>query len=125
MSSLRFTQAPPRPDHIPGDVWDKEWIDLWVGLASIFPVTIGYLGEGKARIWDKKTHLYREPTAAESMNFVAEKLMSPMWISRSALIHACKYSTPRREVILAWLEEESQKGREMFAVPDTVAEYIP
>ena len=54
MSSLRFIKAPPRPDHINEVIWNSEWVGLFVGLASVFPQTIGYLGEGDARKFDEK-----------------------------------------------------------------------
>ena len=125
MSSLRFTKAPPKPDHITADVWEKEWIGLFVGLASVLPLTIGYLGEGHTRIFDDRTKLYRDTTPADSMEYLSDKLCDPMWVSRNDLIYACKYSSPPRPTILAWLEEDPQQGRGMFAVPDSVAEYLP
>lgn len=125
MSSLRFTKAPSRPDHIQTDVWEKEWTDLVVGLASVFPLGIGYLGEGHIRIWDDVTKFYRYPTSNDSMNYLRNELCELMWISRESLVHTCTYFLPPRPVILAWLEEESQKYRTMFAVPDSVAEYLP
>jgi hypothetical protein len=125
MSSLRFTQAPPRPNHISAEVWEREWAGLMVGLASVFPLEIGYLGQGQRRIFDDTKKIFRDATATDSMNYLTNKLCNPMWVSRGALIHACRYSSPPRLAILAWLEEESQRGREMFAVPDSVAEYLP
>ena len=125
MSSLRFTKAPPKPDHIHLDVWEKEWLGLEVGLASVFPLTIGYLGEGNVRIFDELTKLYRDPTAIDSMNYLCTKLSQPMWISRNSLIQSCNYSTPPRPTILAWLQEDAQREREMFAVPEAIATYLP
>lgn len=128
MSSLRFTKSPHRPNHIAAEVWDKEWIGLDVGLASVFPRTVGHLGdlsETLHRVFEKETGMFRHPTQVDSMNHYTEMLSEPMWISRGSLIHACKYSIPVREVILGWLEEETQKYKEIFAVPDSVAEYLP
>ncbi len=111
MSSLRFIKAPPRPDHINEVIWNSEWVGLFVGLASVFPQTIGYLGEGDARKFDEKTYLYRSPTPSETMDYVTDTLSEPMWISRDRLVNSCKHSTPPRPVILSWLEEDAQRGR--------------
>ena len=125
MSSLRFTKAPPRPKHINEAIWNSEWVGLFVGQASVFPLGIGYLGEGDVRIFDEKQKMYRAPTPSDSMNFIKNQLLELKWVSRGSLIHACMYSTPSRPAILAWLDEDEQKSKEMFAVPDSVARYLP
>ncbi len=96
-----------------------------VGLASVFPRYIGYLGEGHARIFDDALKVYRNPTPGDAMNFITNQLIDPMWVSRDALIHTCKFSLPPRPIILAWLDEEGQINREMFAVPHSIATYLP
>jgi hypothetical protein len=125
VSSLRFKKAPPRPEHIPSDIWESEWIGLSVGLVPIFPRTIGYLGAGNARIFDKATKTYRDPTESDAMNHITNLLSDPMWISREALIHSCTCAIPPRPTILKWLEEKGQATRHYFAVTDDVAIYLP
>jgi|GEM_PF-3541032 len=125
MSSLRFTKAPPLPEGIDQDQWNSEWVGLQVGLASVFPLTIGYLGNMPARVFDTETMLWREGEAKDGMNIVTDMLTDPMWVSRESLIHSCQHSSPPRPTILAWLESEPQVGRRVFAVPDSVAEYLP
>lgn len=124
MSSLCFIKAPPRPNHVNEQIWESEWVGLMVGLASVFPLHIGYLGEGEARIFDEQRKVFRAPTSAACMNFITRQWIEPMWISREALMHACKYSMPPRPTILAWLDEGEQIYREMFAVPETIAKYL-
>jgi len=125
MSSLKFTKAPPLPEGVPQEVWDAEWIGLWVGPVSVFPCTIGYLGDMPARVYIPSAGMWREGTPDDGMNTITDKLVDLMWIPRGALIHTCKYFSPLRPTILTWLEEEGQRGREYFAVPDSVAEYLP
>jgi len=125
MSSLCFIQAPPCPDDIDEEVWNNEWIGLSVALSSEFPSTIGYLGEGSARIWDATTSLYRHPTDLDSMNFFTFKLSELAWVSRDSLILGCRNSIPVRQTILNWLESDNQKLREMFSIPKHMGEYIP
>ena len=125
MSSLRFIEAPPLPAGVDRKTWDSEWIGLHVGLASVFPMTVGYLGEGKDRVYDPETKLWREGTPKDGMNTITDMLTDPMWVSREALIHSCQHSLPPRPTILAWLESEPQVGKKVFAVPDAVAEYLP
>jgi hypothetical protein len=125
MSSLRFTKAPAKPFSVPQETWDAEWIGLVVGLASVFPLTIGYLGLGPPRIYDDVKKTFQPPTEVEVMNWWTNGMTEYMWISRFGLIEACKYSTPPRPVILAWLEEDGQQQREYFAVGDASAQYLP
>lgn len=125
MSSLRFTSAPAKPFSVPQEIWDAEWVGLVVGLASEFPQTIGYLGQGPNRTFDDGQKIFRPPTEVEVMNWWTNQQTEYMWVSRFRLVEACKYSTPPRPTILAWLVEDGQKEKEYFAVGDAVAQYLP
>jgi hypothetical protein len=125
MSSLRFIKAPPKPEDISEADWDKEWIGLEVGLASVFPSSLGYLGESPARVFDEEEKTWRHPTATDSIGTLTRKLNQYLWISREMLIHVCSYTSPSRPIILAWLEKPAQENRRKFAVSQTIAEYLP
>lgn len=113
MSSLRFTKAPPKPQGISKKDWEAEWVGLHVGLASVFPRTIGCLGENSPLV------------SVDGMNSITNLLSEHMWISREALVHSCKHSLPPRPLILEWLQTDELAGRDVFAVFDAVAEYLP
>lgn len=125
MPSLCFTKAPPLPVGIDREIWDAEWIGLRVGIASAFPMTVGYLGEEPARVYDSQTMVWREGTPNDGMNVITNMLTDPMWVSHHSLLYTCKYSLPERPTILAWLSMEPQQHRRVYAVPDNMAEYLP
>jgi hypothetical protein len=124
MSSIRFVKAPPCPIDTEEKVWISEWLGLIVKLDPVFIETIGYLGEGEARIYDSTTHRFRESTSEEAMKFVTRSLSKFVWISRISLEDSCSSSKPSRPTIFAWLAV-TQGGKDMFAVPISMVEYLP
>lgn len=126
MSSLQFKKAPARPAHISPEEWQKAWVGLEVGLATVYPMSVGYLGDIHAPqlSTEKQTHLsMSRDDIFNSWSHI--QWDGFLWVSRGGLIDACTYGPQKSPLILAWLEEESQKGRKMFAVPESVAEYLP
>lgn len=121
MTTLQFVAAPPTPDDIPDDDWEAEWQGLVVNAATD---SVGYLGEGAARIYDEGTHLYRHPTPHDSMSFVTTKLKDCFWVSRDELVNSSECAVPTRHLILAWLESVPQQGRVIFALPKAMAVVI-
>lgn len=125
MSSLRFTK-PLKIKGLPPEA-EAEWVDLEVGLASAFPLSIGHLALEPARQWDEQLGVYRidGPFSHDPTEFSHELMDKYWWVSHFALVEACKYEEPQRPHILAWLESEEGKHFEYFCVTKEVAEYIP
>ncbi len=128
MSSLRFTKAPPPPDGVSQEFWEMEWVGLHVGLASVFPRTVGCLRaqfKNAERIYDRDIGIFRHPVSDDAMNELTKSLDGWLWISRHSLLEACRWSVPPRPTILSWLDEKQQKYRDVFAVSEEIAEYLP
>lgn len=125
MSSLRF-KMPLMIQGIPEGA-AAEWEGLHVGLATGFGYGIGTLEKESPRTWDEKLCVWRcdGPFPHDPKKWNRKQNESYMWISRGALIDACKHSQPKRPHILKWLEEGSGKHFHHFRVPEVVAEYLP
>lgn len=121
MTTLRFVTAPPTPDDILDDDWEAQWRGLVVNAATD---SVGYLGEGAARIYDERWHHYRDPTPHDSMSFVTTKLKDCFWVSRNELVNSSESAVPTRHLILAWLEAVPQQSRVIFAIPKDMVEVI-
>lgn len=121
MSSLVF-KKPILIDGLPDEA-AEEWIGLTVGLASAFPLSIGYLGHLSARVWDEQSQSYKAETSCNTRK-VSEKLAHDyLWVSKESLVQACKYGEFRRRLLLDWLNNHCTQ--EFFAVDKSVAEYLP
>ncbi len=124
MTRLRFLTAPPTPEHVSPEGWQREWVGLEVLVDPLYTVGIGHLGEGQARIFDVEKHMYRDPTAHDSMEYIAQRASEYWWLPRRHLVSACSSVTPMKQGILAWLEEPSQVNRQIFAVPKDMVEEV-
>jgi hypothetical protein len=126
MSSLRFTTAPARPAHFSPEEWSKSWIGLEVGLATVYPMCIGYLGRDPAEKLVGQSESLVSFTQDQIFNSWSDVQWNGyLWISRGGLIDACTIPLVKKPLIMRWLEEEGQLGRKMFAVPESAALYLP
>ncbi len=121
MSSLHFTKAPARPAHFSPEEWNNAWIGLEVGLATVYPMTVGYLGRAPVMSIKQKDAVFQNGVFNSWSN---AQLDGYLWISKNALLRACTDRLEKKPLIVTWLEEEGQQGRDMFAVPEEVAEYL-
>jgi hypothetical protein len=103
-------------------------VGLEVGLASVFPLSIGLLQEASVRRWDSKLKIYRfdEPAPPIDIDELSNELSNKyLWVSREALIHACQISQPKRHKLLSWLLRGRGSDVEFYAVTKDIAEYLP
>jgi hypothetical protein len=121
MSSLRFTH----PIYLKGlsEKSAKEWVGLEVGLASAFPTAIGYIGEVPARVWSEETKTYQHGTHCDPHRLSDQLSDEFFFVSREALVHACKQQLSARRHLLGWLTQNDHF--EHFAVRQSMAEYLP
>ena len=125
MSSLRIKE-PLRIKGLPDEA-AGEWEGLVIGLASTFPHGIGTIGVESGRIWDDELKIYRcdGPFPHDSEAFLGELCEKYMWVSRDALINACRRAQSSKPHIMQWLTTGRGSRFHYFCVDLEVAEYLP
>lgn len=121
MSSLRFTK-PIRIKGLPPEA-AEEWVGLEVSLASMVPWSFGYLGPAPAREFDETSKTFTDDTFCDLQKISNELQDECLCISIERLVVDCKYSTPPRPHLLAWLLKQDMFR--YFIVSTEVAEYLP